>query len=370
MALPTRNRRKGKKNKGAQSDVIHCPPEWDFPPPTGISAATDTPSHVAKLLRPEDRRPPINEVFVHPKVHERLSIIPDVIEPRVNHTLQNIRIFSQNGVFINAENHIIGDLTPDFKPRQTHKHRLLRYTGLPPVKPLKGKGFAFVSAASWKNYFHWLIDTLPTARFIDWDEYDYILAPTCRRYQLLSYEALGIPMEKISPLEHHSHYALEQVSYIPRGAVALIPDEAVSYLRGLFGSEPHPTPSRKLYLSRNDGWRRRITNEDEVIAALEPLGFEHIVIGSRTIREQAELFSQASHVVGPHGAAMTNMVFAGSQTKLIECFSGTFMFPHFYHLCATLGQPYAAHWTENPDDDPDGPIDLDSFMPLVSQILQ
>lgn len=212
------------------------------------------------------------------------------------------------------------------------------------------------------------MDTLPTARFIDWEQYDYILAPHCRAYHNWSYEALGIPEEKIIPLERDSHYEIEKLSHIPRGGVALVPDEAIQYLRDLFQVHPVSSPSRKLYLSRNDGWRRRITNEEEIYAALKPLGYEHIVIGKRSIKEQAALFSEASHVVGPHGAAMTNLVFSSAQTKLLECFSGTFMFPHFYHLCATLEQPYAAHWTENPEDHPDGPIEEDSFLEIIHQM--
>ncbi len=368
MGLPTRNRRRGSKKHGKTSERIHCPPEWSYPAPTGTTTCAQVPGHSSVELRPAEQRPPVNGVSVHPVVHERLSVISDLIEPRTLHTLENVRIFSQNGVLINAENEVITDLSPDFKPRSTYEHRLLRYTGLPPVQHLPGHGFSFISAASWKNYFHWLIDTLPTARLFDWDAYDYILAPTSRRYHHLAYEALGVPMDKVIPLEHESHYSVERLSHIPRGGVALIPDEAVDYLRDLFGVQPSPEADRKLYLSRNDGWRRRITNEDAVLDAIAPYGYEHIVIGSRTIREQAELFSQASHVVGPHGAAMTNLVFSGAQTTLMECFSGTFMFPHFYHLCATLRQPYLAHWTENPTDAPDGPIDLDTFLPLIDQI--
>ena len=202
MALPVRNRRNGKKQKGKQSEHIHCPPDWTYPAPVGVSTAESNPTHTVETLRPESLRPDINNISVHPKVHERLSVISPVIEPRQLHSLQNVRIFSQNGVLIDKNNMVISDLTPDFKPRDDHQHRLLRYTGLPPVKKLSGHGFSFVSAASWKNYFHWLVDTLPTARLFNWEDYDYILAPTSRRYHLLSYQALGIPLEKIIPLKH------------------------------------------------------------------------------------------------------------------------------------------------------------------------
>ncbi len=368
MGLPVRNRRRGTQKPSRDNEAIYCPADWTHPPPVGVLTTAQLKNHSARQIRKVDFRPPVNCVHVPKIVHDRLSIIPDVIQPRVIHQLKDVRVFSQNGVLLTQDNRIIVDLSPDFKPSAECPHRLLRYTGLPKVQKLGGKGFLLVSAASWKNYFHWLVDTLPTMRFIDWDEYDYILAPTSRRYHTLSYEALGIPESKIIPLEHNTHYSIEELVHIPRGEVALIPDEAVEYLRELFGVSPSANPSRKLYLSRNDGWRRRITNEDEVLKQLERYGYELIIIGKRTIKEQAELFAQASHVIGPHGAAMTNLVFASEKTKLMECFSGTFMFPHFYHLCATMKQPYLAHWTENPTDAPDGPIDLESFLPLVEKM--
>ncbi len=368
MGLPVRNRRRGSKKNKIKDDTISRPATWDYPTPGGVTLSGKLTGHQSLKLRPEELRKPINAVSVAPAVHQRLSIISDVIEARVLHTLKDVRVFSQNGVILSADNEIVIDLSPDFKPREQYQHRLLRYTGLPRLQKLKGKGFLFVSAASWKNYFHWLVDTLPTARFINWDDYDYILVPHCRKYHQSSFEALGLPKDKIVPLEHETHYEVEELSHIPRGGVALVPDEAITYLRNLFGVQPSPEASRKLYLSRNDGWRRRITNENEVFSALEPYGYEHIVIGRRNIWEQAKLFSQASHVVGPHGAAMTNLVFSSSTCQLMECFSGTFMFPHFYHLCATLEQPYLAHWTENPQDDPDGPIELDSFIALIEKI--
>lgn len=361
-----------RKKKKIDPEKIYHPSSWNFPAPTGVCEAREVLGHNVEHLRPEDQRPPVNEIYVAPEVHRRLSIIPSVIPPRELHTVNSVRVFGQNGVIIDSQNRVVENLTPDFKPQNVgkYRHRLQRYSGLIPVsKKLKGHGFSFVSAASWKNYFHWLIDTLPTARFIDWDQYDYILAPNCKAFHRFSFETLGIPEEKIIPLDHHSHYEVETLSTIPSGPVALIPDEAIEYLQNLFGAQPEQNPTRRFYLSRNDGWRRRVTNEERIFSLLEPLGFEHIVIGKRTIREQAALFSQASHVVGSHGAGMTNLVFSSPQTKLMECFFGSFMFPHFYHLCASLRQPYLAHWTDAPDESPDNPIEEESFMEKVNLML-
>jgi capsular polysaccharide biosynthesis protein len=78
-------------------------------------------------------------------------------------------------------------------------------------------------------------------------------------------------------------------------------------------SEP---PRRKLYLSRSAVTRRRVGNEAEVIGTLEPLGYECVHAESLSVREQVALFSQASHIVGSSGGALTNMLFAPAGTRV------------------------------------------------------
>ena len=55
-----------------------------------------------------------------------------------------------------------------------------------------------------------------------------------------------------------------------------------------------------------------------MIAALGPYGFEPIVPGRMSFREQIRVFSEASVVVGPHGAALTNLVFAPHGCRIVE----------------------------------------------------
>jgi capsular polysaccharide biosynthesis protein len=76
-------------------------------------------------------------------------------------------------------------------------------------------------------------------------------------------------------------------------------------------------PHRKLYLSRSATSRRRIQNEAEVLEVLTPVGFECVRPETLSVREQIALFSQASHIVGPSGAAMTNMLFAPAGAHVV-----------------------------------------------------
>jgi capsular polysaccharide biosynthesis protein len=80
---------------------------------------------------------------------------------------------------------------------------------------------------------------------------------------------------------------------------------------------PLPTAERKLYLSRAGTSRRRLSNEQDVFAALEPLGFELVRPETTSVQSQIELFAQASHIVGSSGAAFTNMIFSPPGARVV-----------------------------------------------------
>lgn len=65
----------------------------------------------------------------------------------------------------------------------------------------------------------------------------------------------------------------------------------------------------KLYVSRRLAPRRRIANEAAVLELLVSRGYTHVHPEDLDIRQQVELFSSASHLVTPAGAALANMVY-------------------------------------------------------------
>jgi len=66
---------------------------------------------------------------------------------------------------------------------------------------------------------------------------------------------------------------------------------------------------RYLYLSRRGAPRRRVGNEDELVATLAARDFEVIQPELLSVTEQITLFAQAQMIVAPAGAALTNMLF-------------------------------------------------------------
>jgi capsular polysaccharide biosynthesis protein len=77
----------------------------------------------------------------------------------------------------------------------------------------------------------------------------------------------------------------------------------------------------KLFVRRSgasDLSSRTIANEDEVISALEALGFRVIEPGKMSLREQVDAFYQAEVVVSPHGSTLANLLFCRPGTKILD----------------------------------------------------
>lgn len=99
-------------------------------------------------------------------------------------------------------------------------------------------------------------------------------------------------------------------------------------------------PFRKIYISRKFARRRHLVNEAEWMPRLEREGFENVYLENLTIPEQIQLFQETSHIVAPHGAGLTNIVFTHPSTRILEIRpvrnSGQFCYEK---LCA-LGWPH------------------------------
>lgn len=82
--------------------------------------------------------------------------------------------------------------------------------------------------------------------------------------------------------------------------------------------------SSLIYISRKNAPARRMKNELELEDALVKLGFKVVTAEHHSYSEQIKIFSEAGTIVGPHGAGLTNMIFASPGCRIVE------IFPPFY----------------------------------------
>ena len=100
------------------------------------------------------------------------------------------------------------------------------------------------------------------------------------------------------------------------------PPWIVPWLRAQFLPDDVCPPHRRLYVSRGHAKRtRRVENESELLAVLEPLGFEVIDPGALSSADQVRAFAEAEYIVGPHGAGLTNLAFASPGAAVLELFA-------------------------------------------------
>jgi len=78
---------------------------------------------------------------------------------------------------------------------------------------------------------------------------------------------------------------------------------------------------RKLYISRAGNLQahvRRLLNEDEIIGLACKQGFEIVRCEELSFETQVTVFSEASVIVGAHGAGLTNLIFGQPTAKIVE----------------------------------------------------
>ncbi len=232
----------------------------------------------------------------------------------------------------------------------------MNYSGLPESTHLPHDAFLLPAPSAPKNYYHWLIESLPKLRHLPGDL--PVLAPLSQPFHAEALRAAGIPKANWFPLHETSHLAIPKLHARP----PVKPTSAdLRYLQRLFAPGSVNHTRRRLYISRHDTWRRRILNENALYSTLEKHGFEFHTMANLDIRTQAALFAQASHIIAPHGAALTNLIFCPPETRVLELFADNYHRPHYKNLAACHQISYQAHFSQTDHEWPDFELDLSSF---------
>jgi capsular polysaccharide biosynthesis protein len=92
----------------------------------------------------------------------------------------------------------------------------------------------------------------------------------------------------------------------------------VNKLRQQFVGQSSIHATKKIYISRQNAEKRKITNEEAVIALLKQYHFEIHFFENYSFTEQINLMKDTKCLIGLHGAGLTNMLFMSEKTKVLE----------------------------------------------------
>jgi capsular polysaccharide biosynthesis protein len=259
---------------------------------------------------------------------------------------RNARIEGRDFLLLSRENRILFESALS-RNEVLEKNGLLDRLIHPTAKSLHGTHILLAHPWAY-GYYHWMIEVLPRLSLIEkFDELasvPLIVPHRLNTFQRDSLRMAGVRDDRLVHLDNDD-WQVDRLIFPEMLAPSGSPSpHAVAWLRKVFLDEA-PVTSRakasRIYLTRRDAPKRKILNEDEIIAFLEQKGFETACLSELSLSEQIALFQGASVVVAPHGAGQTNMVFAPAGAILIEMFGDNYINGCYWALTNICGQKHA-----------------------------
>ena len=194
-----------------------------------------------------------------------------------------------------------------------------------------------------ENYFHWLSDVLPRIalcnRTVNLSEIDYFLLPDdIKKFQSETLDCLKIPKHKRLSSKKFRHIKAKKLIVTDHPVVTSIgnikdthniPAWIIIWLRNAFLNKNIKTGKKnKVYIDRSETTNnsrplRFISNEEEIKKYLLKNNFILAKPHLMKFSEQVDLFCNAEHIVGLHGAGLANIVFCQPGTRVIELTNAT-----------------------------------------------
>ncbi|UFH48254.1 glycosyltransferase family 61 protein [Pseudomonas sp. KNUC1026] len=197
-----------------------------------------------------------------------------------------------------------------------------------------------VNGCSETNYYHWVVEILSQLQFVaelpaQYDDYPILISQYCEKIPSIKalFETFDIerPIVFLNTLIRYEVRDLLMITapnnMIPnfKNSVSNTADsnfarsESVKYLRehglSLIEADKAASSPKRVFLARK-GFLRRY-NQDEVIAVLHEAGFMPVYMEDLDFREQINIIANAEMIVGPTGAAWTNILFAAPGAKAL-----------------------------------------------------
>jgi hypothetical protein len=354
------------RNGGVPKGVIWNAAEWIDRTEARKPWAERGSAHWQVKVRESELVPAKPPRTIEPAVHpvfalHRFYRFPELTVTCIHHG----RVATSQGIVISPDDRVFEEFTHQWGDT-IWKSGVFTMPGLPRPVYKEGAWATLVVPASSVNVGHWLMDgvlRLAVLEAAGLAKETRLILPNLLPKFTEPIETLGYGPERYDGLQD-GHWEAEHLlvpSYVaPPGYMR---PWACRWLRNRLGLEDKPAGKRRLWISRSRARWRRLVNEEELLPIVKKAGFETVELERMSFREQVKLYSQAGVIAGPHGAGMTDLLFAPHGTRVLEFFSPGFVNPVFYSMANALGQEYgyAVGETLAEDRHPGGSKDLDHF---------
>lgn len=317
--------------------------------PTGVAETMEDAAQddgVFTLARPQESLHRQRPVGV-PKRYWAFEEVLDEVVPRVGVVeLAGGRVLQPHAVVITDRNRQLYELCWYFGTKRPREHPIFLHPFPPAPVDVPGR-LGVLATRGDANYYHFLHDVLPRTNVLEQagvEPPDRWYVPRATRFQRELLELWGIEEDRVIDSSQVPHVRAQ--SLVVPGLASTI-ERNPPWVSRLIRSKLVPPgldriPGNHLLLTRGPGKNNRsVTNEPEVRALLEPLGFTPLDPGTVSVREQIEAFATADVIVAPHGASLANIAFCSPGSALVELFPSGSMVADFWKMaCGVEGLEY------------------------------
>lgn len=197
-----------------------------------------------------------------------------------------------------------------------------------------------ISGGSEVNYYHWVLEILSQLQFIrelpsQYDDFPVLISGNSQNIPAIKafIEAIGIarPIVFLKNIASYcvadlllisapnnyitnfkgSAYSLAEYSFARPESIMFLRQKALTLSAGV----ARDTLPKRVFLGRK-GFLRPY-NQAEILALLEPAGFVCVYMEEQDIHRQVAIMANADVIIGPTGAAWTNIIFACEGAKAL-----------------------------------------------------
>lgn len=222
------------------------------------------------------------------------------------------------------------------------EHPVFLRSRLPRIEDVPGSLAVLATRGGSVNYYHFLLDVLPRLAVLEAclpdAKPDALYLPTATRYQ---HELLALTgFDAATIVETRKHRAVRaETLLVPSlpNPDELAPGWLVGWLRDRLPAAATSDKPRRIYVTRGSRpHTRRLETEAELWPQLEARGFTRIDPGTMSVRDQIDHFAAAEAIIGVHGAALTNLLFARPGVRVLELFAPAYLKHCFWSITQSI----------------------------------
>ena len=187
------------------------------------------------------------------------------------------------------------------------------------------------------GYFHWVLDVLPKILYLKrFKDYSIILPINFKgsfqekSIRMISNIKIKYLNKKKTTIKSCIYASELSASGTPR-------KEALLGIRKLYLSKIKKLKKiQKIYISRENSSRRKLTNEKQFYEMLKKYKFKKYNMENFSFKKQIKISNSAKIIIGLHGAGLTNSIWMEKGTTIIELKPEKNQYLNCYFSCSDI----------------------------------